>query len=254
VDLDYTTSELMAVAGARELKDGEVVAVGLGLPVVASFLAKRTHAPHMTILFELGVIDPEPVDCGVGLADPRVWYRANVLSSFVDILGSVLHKGKVDVGFLGGLETDRFGNLNTTLVGDPRGKFRHMIGSGGANDIASCARRTIIIMRQEERKLRESISFITSPGYLSGGNRRAEAGLRGGPSKVITDKAIFGFHPETRELMILSVHPGVTLDEVRSTMGFAPLVPDPVPATEPPTSEQLRLIREEIDPERMYMG
>jgi glutaconate CoA-transferase subunit B len=254
VDLDYTTSELMAVAGARELKDGEVVAVGLGLPVVASFLAKRTHAPHMTILFELGVIDPEPVACGVGLADPRVWYRARVFSSFVDILGSVLHKGKVDVGFLGGLETDRFGNLNTTLVGDPRGKFRHMIGSGGANDIASCARRTIIIMRQEERKLRERISFITSPGYLSGGNRRAEAGLRGGPSKVITDKAIFGFHPETRELMILSVHPGVTLDEVRGTMGFAPLVPERLPATEPPTAEQLRLIREEIDPERMYMG
>jgi glutaconate CoA-transferase subunit B len=254
VDLDYTTSELMAVAGARELGDGEVVAVGLGLPVVASFLAKRTHAPHMTILFELGVIDPEPVACGVGLADPRVWYRARVFSSFVDILGSVLHKGKVDVGFLGGLETDRFGNLNTTLVGDPRGKFRHMIGSGGANDIASCARRTIIIMRQEERKLRESISFITSPGYLSGGSRRADAGLRGGPSKVITDKAIFGFHPETRELMILSVHPGVTLDEVRGTMGFAPLVPDHLPATEPPTAEQLRLIREEIDPDRMYMG
>jgi glutaconate CoA-transferase subunit B len=254
VDLDYTTSELMAVAGARELGDGEVVAVGLGLPVVASFLAKRTHAPHMTILFELGVIDPEPVACGVGLADPRVWYRARVFSSFVDILGSVLHKGKVDVGFLGGLETDRFGNLNTTLVGDPRGKFRHMIGSGGANDIASCARRTIIIMRQEERKLRESISFITSPGYLSGGSRRADAGLRGGPSKVITDKAIFGFHPETRELMFLSVHPGVTLDEVRGTMGFAPLVPDHLPATEPPTAEQLRLIREEIDPDRMYMG
>jgi glutaconate CoA-transferase, subunit B len=252
--LDYTTSELMAVAGARELKDGEVVAVGLGLPVVASFLAKLTHAPRMTILFELGVIDPEPVDQGVGLADPRVWYRARVLSSFVDILGSVLHGGKVDVGFLGGLETDRYGNLNTTLVGDPRGKFRHMVGSGGANDIASSAKRTIIIMRQEERKLRESISFITSPGYLTGGSRRAEAGLRGGPSKVITDKAIFGFHPQTREMMVLSVHPGITLEEVRSTMGFAPRVPDPVPSTEPPTPEQLRLIREQIDPARMYMG
>ena len=252
--LDYTTSELMAVAGACELKDGEVVAVGLGLPVVASFLAKLTHAPHMTILFELGVIDPEPVDQGVGLADPRVWYRARVLSSFVDILGSVLHGGKVDVGFLGGLETDRYGNLNTTLVGDPRGKFRHMIGSGGANDIASNAKRTIIIMRQEERKLRESISFITSPGYLTGGSRRAEAGLRGGPSKVITDKAIFGFHPQTREMMVLSVHPGITLEEVRSTMGFAPRVPDPIPSTEPPTPEQLRLIREQIDPARMYMG
>lgn len=252
--LDYTTSELMAVAGARELKDGEVVAVGLGLPVVASFLAKLTHAPRMTILFELGVVDPEPVDQGVGLADPRVWYRARVLSSFVDILGSVLHGGRVDVGFLGGLETDRFGNLNTTLVGDPRAKFRHMIGSGGANDIASSARRTIIIMRQEERKLRESISFITSPGYLTGGSRRAESGLRGGPSRVITDKAIFGFHPETRELTLQSMHPGITLDEVRSTMGFAPLVPDRIPATEPPSAEQVRLIREQIDPAHMYMG
>jgi glutaconate CoA-transferase subunit B len=252
--LDYTTSELMAVAGARELKDGELVAVGLGLPVVASFLAKLTHAPRMTILFELGVIDPEPVDQGVGLADPRVWYRARALSSFVDILGSVLHGGRVDVGFLGGLETDRYGNLNTTLVGDPRGKFRHMVGSGGANDIASSAKRTIIILRQEERKLRETISFITSPGYLTGGSRRAETGLPGGPSRVITDKAIFGFHAETRGLMLESVHPGVTLDEVRSTMGFEPLWADHVATTEPPTAEQLALIREQIDPTHMYMG
>src|SRR5512139_2002181 len=114
MNLEYSPSELMAVAGARELRDREVVAVGLGLPVVASFLAKRTHAPNMTILFELGVIDPEPVDCGVGLADPRVWYRARSLSSFVDILGSILHRGRVDAGFLGGLEADRYGNLNTT--------------------------------------------------------------------------------------------------------------------------------------------
>ena len=122
MDLDYTPSELMATAGARELQDRQVVAVGLGLPVVASFLAKLTHAPNMTILFELGVIDPEPIHCGVGLADPRVWYRAKVLSSFVDILGAILHKGLVDVGFLGGLEMDQYGNLNTTLLGDPRGQ------------------------------------------------------------------------------------------------------------------------------------
>jgi glutaconate CoA-transferase subunit B len=254
MDRDYTPSELMAVAGARELKNREVVAVGLGLPVVASFLAKMTHAPEMTILFELGVIDPEPKDQGVGLADPRVWYRARVLSSFVDILGSILHKGRVDVGFLGGLETDRFGNLNTSLVGDPKGKFRHMVGSGGANDIASCARRTIIIMRHEERKLRQAISFVTSPGYLSGGDSREKAGLRGGPSKVITDKAIFGFHPETREMMLLSIHPGITVEEVLNTMGFSPVVPKQVPWTEPPNAEQLRLIREQIDPQRMYMG
>ena len=254
MELDYTPSELMAVAGARELEDRQIVAVGLGLPVVASFLAKLTHAPKMTILFELGVIDPEPVDSGVGLADPRVWYRANVLSSFVDILGAVLHKGRVDVGFLGGLETDQYGNLNTTLLGDPKGKFRHFVGSGGANDIASCAKRTIIIMRHEERKLKKAVSFITSPGYITGGESRAQAGLWGGPGRVITDKAIFGFHPETKQMMLLSIHPGNTLDDVLGTMGFAPVVPEQVPCTEPPTQEQLRLIREVIDPKRMYMG
>jgi glutaconate CoA-transferase, subunit B len=250
----YTPSELMAVAGARELKDRQVVAVGLGLPVVASFLAKLTHAPNMTMLFELGVIDPEPIHCGVGLADPRVWYRAKVLSSFVDILGTVLHHGRVDVGFLGGLEVDEYGNLNTTLLGDPRGEFRHMIGSGGANDIASSAQRTIIIMRHEARKLKKAISFVTSPGYISGGESRSQAGLLGGPSRVITDKAIFGFHTESKRMMLISIHPGNNLEDVVGTMGFKPLLPEDVPFTEPPTDEQIRLIREQIDPQKMYMG
>jgi glutaconate CoA-transferase, subunit B len=253
-NMDFTPSELMAVCGARELKDRQVVAVGIGLPMVASFLAKKSHAPNITLLFELGVIDPEPVHTGVGLADPRVWYRAKVLSSFVDILGSVLHRGRVDVGFLGGLEVDQFGNLNTTLVGDPKGKFRHMVGSGGANDIASCAKTTILIMRQEERKFRETISFITSPGFVNGGDSRKKAGLRGGPSRVITDKAVYGFHPETKKMMLISIHPGNTLEDVTSTLGFQPVIPSQVPFTEPPTSEQLRLIREEIDPDRIYLG
>jgi glutaconate CoA-transferase subunit B len=254
MDFNYTPSELMAAAGAREIKDREVVAVGLGLPVVASFLAKQTHAPNMTMLFELGVIDSEPVHAGVGLADPRVWYRAKVLSSFVDILGSILHKGRVDVGFLGGLETDQYGNLNTTLIGDPRGKFRHMVGSGGANDIASSAKRNIIIMRHDARKLKKTISFVTSPGYVTGGDSRAKAGLSGGPSRVITDKAIFGFHPETKQMMLMSIHPGNTIEDVVGTMGFAPVVPKDVPYTEPPEKEQLRIIREVIDPRKMYMG
>jgi len=251
---EYTPSELMACAGARELQDRQVVAVGLGLPVVASFLAKQTHAPNMTILFELGVIDPLPVDSGVGLADPRVWYGASALSSFVDILGSILHAGRVDVGFLGGLEVDQYGNLNTTLLGDPRGKFRHMVGSGGANDIASCAGRTIIIMRHEARKLKQAISFITSPGYLHGGASRAESGLKGGPSRVITDKAIFGFEPTSKRMQLLSIHPGNTLEDVLNTMGFEPVINAQVPFTEPPTARELYLIREVIDPKRMYMG
>jgi glutaconate CoA-transferase, subunit B len=251
--MDFTPSELMAVSGARELEDRQVVAVGIGLPMVATFLAKKSHAPNMTILFELGVIDPEPIHTGVGLADPRVWYRAKVLSSFVDILGTILHRGRVDVGFLGGLEVDPFGNLNTTLIGDPKGKFLHMIGSGGANDIASCAKKTVLIMRQEVRKFRETISFVTSPGFIRGGESRKEAGLAGGPGRVITDKAIYGFHPETRKMMLISIHPGNSLEDVLSTLGFRPEIPPHVPFTELPAPEQLRLIREEIDPERMYM-
>jgi acyl CoA:acetate/3-ketoacid CoA transferase beta subunit len=253
-DLEYTPFELMAVAGARELKDGEVVAVGLGLPVVASFLAKRTHAPNITILFELGVVDPEPVHQGVGLADPRVWYRAKILSSFVDMLGTVLHKGRVDVGFLGGLETDAYGNLNTTLIGDPKGTFRHFVGSGGANDIASCAQRTIIIIRHEARKLNEAVSFVTSPGYLRGDGDREAAGLRGGPNRVITDKAIFDFDPESKRMRLVSVHPGTTLEDILANLSFQPIVPGDLPTTEPPTAEQVRLIRHEIDPEGMYAG
>jgi glutaconate CoA-transferase subunit B len=208
----------------------------------------------MTILFEIGVIDPDPIHTGVGLADPRVWYRATVLSSFTDILGTVLHRGRVDVGFLGGLEVDQYGNLNATLVGDPKGKFRHINGGGGANDIASSAQKTIYIMRQEERKFRETISFITSPGYIKGGDSRKKAGLPGGPSRVITNKAIFGFDPETKKMALISIHPGNTIEDVLATMGFRPLIPKQVPFTESPTAEQLRLIREVIDPERMYLG
>jgi glutaconate CoA-transferase, subunit B len=252
--MDFTPSELMAVSGARELEDGQVVAVGLGLPVVASFLAKRTHCPHMTIVFEIGVVDPEPVETGVGLADPRVWLGAKVLSSFADVLGTVLHRGRVDVGFLGGLEVDQYGNLNGTLVGDPKGKFRHINGGGGANDIASSARRTIYIMRQEERKFRETVSFITSPGYIRGGDSREKAGLPGGPSRVITDRAVFGFDPETKKMMLISIHPGNTLADVLATMGFRPIIPPQIPFTKPPTAEQLRIIREEIDPRRIYLG
>jgi glutaconate CoA-transferase subunit B len=253
-NLEYTPFELMAVAGARELKDGEIVGVGLGLPVIASFLAKRTHAPNITLLFELGVIDPEPIHTGVGLADPRIWYRAKVLSSFVDMLGTVLHKGLVDVGFLGGLEIDAYGNLNTTLLGDPRGKFRHFTGSGGANDIASCARRTIVIIRHEARKLNEAVTFLTSPGYLRGHGDREAAGLLGGPSRVITDKAIFDFDPESKRMRPASIHPGATREEVLANMNFQLVLPDDLPITEPPTAEQIRLIRVEIDPEGMYAG
>jgi len=144
--------------------------------------------------------------------------------------------------------------VNTTLLGDPKGTFRHFVGSGGANDIASLARETIIIMRHEARKLRETVAYITSPGYLAGGSSRHDAGLAGGPRRVITDKAIFGFDPDTKRMRLESIHPGTTLDEVLANLGFRPLVPRDLPTTEPPTAEQVRLIRQEIDPKGMYTG
>jgi len=254
-DLEYTPFELMAVAGARELKDGEIIGVGLGLPVISSFLAKRTHAPNATILFELGVVDPEPLTVAVhGLSDPRIWYRAKIHTSFADMLGSVLHKGLIDVGFLGALEIDMYGNLNTTLLGDPKGKFRRFTGSGGGNDLASNARRTVITIRHEARKLNKAVTFITSPGYLHGSDEREGLGLRGGPSRVITDKAIFGFDSRSKKMQLESIHPNTTLDDVLSNMSFEPIVPQNLPATVPPTAEEIRLIREEIDPEKAYAG
>jgi len=255
IDLEYTSFELMAVAGARELKDGEIIGVGLGLPVISSFLAKRTHAPNATILFELGVVDPEPLTVAVhGLSDPRIWYRAKIHTSFADMLGTVLHKGLIDVGFLGALEVDMYGNLNTTLLGDPKGKFRRFTGSGGGNDLASNARRTVITIRHEARKLNQAVTFITSPGYLRGSDERKKLGLRGGPSRVITDKAIFGFDSQSKKMRLESIHPNTTLEDVLSNMSFEPIVPDNVPVTVPPTAEEVRLIREEIDPEKAYAG
>lgn len=251
-DLEYSPFELMAAAGARELKDGDIVAVGLGLPVVACFLAKYTHAPNISIILELGVVDPEPIEIGSGLSDPRFWYRAKALTSFVDMLGTVLHKGLVDVGFLGGLEVDAYGNLNTTQLGDPQGKFRRFTGSGGGNDIASSARRTVIIIRHEARKLKEAVAFITSPGYLHGSGDREKAGLTGGPSLVITDKAVFDFDEESRRMRVRSIHPDTTIEDVLANMAFNPIVPDALRQTEAPTAEEVRLIHEVIDPEGMY--
>jgi len=158
----------------------------------------------------------------------------------------------VDVGFLGALEVDTYGNLNTTLLGDPKGKYRRFTGSGGGNDIASCSRRTIITIRHEVRKLNEVVSFITSPGYLRGGREREDAGLPGGPSRVITDKAVFGFHPQSKRMQLESIHPNTTLEDVLSNMNFTPIVPEELPVTATPTAEQIRLIREEIDPEKAY--
>jgi len=248
-----SAAEIMAAAGARELRDGELIVVGLGLPQVACVLAKRTHAPGLTSLLEIGVVDMNPIDTPVGLADSRIFYRATCWSGFLDILGMNLHRGIVDVGFLGALEVDRFGNINTTLLKGDSGQVRYFNGSAGGNDVASLAKRVIIIMRHEKRKLPAAVAHLTSPGF-PGGKSRQEAGLRGGgPHRVITDKAILGFDSETHLASLISLHPGVRLEDVVANTGFPLQIPGRVPETPLPTSEELRLLREEIDPRRVYL-
>src|SRR6266513_5163876 len=195
-EVEIRATEIMAAAGARELHDGEVAVVGIGLPQVTCVLAKRTHAPTLTALLEIGVINMDPKDTPVGLADSRSFYRATCWSGFLDIMGMNLHRGVVDVGFLGALEIDRYGNINTTLLKDDSGKVRYVNGSAGGNDIASLAKRVIMIMRHEKRKLPEAVAHLTSPGFV-GGRSRQESGLRGGgPHRLITDMAVIGFDPD----------------------------------------------------------
>lgn len=251
---EVRATEIMAAAGAKQLRDGEVIVVGLGLPQVAAVLAKRTHAPGLTSLLEIGVVNMNPVDTPVGLADSRIFYGGTSWSGFLDILGMNLHRGIVDVGFLGALEVDRYGNINTTLLKDDAGKVRYFNGSAGGNDVASLAKRVIIIMRHEKRKLPMTVAHLTSPGF-AGGKSRRELGLRGGgPHRVITDKALLGFDPDTHAASLLSLHPGVRLEEVVENTGFPLQIPKDLQATPLPSPDELRLLREEIDPKGVYLG
>ena len=249
-----TKEEIMVTMGARALKDNDLVLVGVGLPQVAAVLARKTHAPNLNIVLEIGIINPSPVDTPVGIADPRIWHQSEFMGSTLDALGMILQRGMIDVGFLGGVQVDQYGNLNTTLVYDDSGKPRRLVGSGGANDVASLAKETIIIIRHEKRKLLPKVQYITSPGYITGSGERRRLGLLGrGPRLVITDLCVFGF--DSREKMkIVSLHPGVTAEDVRTNTGFEVDIPDDVATTPAPSREELRLLREEIDPQHVYIG
>ncbi|MGA2713472.1 MAG: CoA-transferase [Bryobacteraceae bacterium] len=248
-----SASEIMVTAAAKEVHDGEIAVVGIGLPQVACVLARRTHAPRLALLLEIGVAEMEPVDTPVGLADSRIFYRATCWSGFLDTLGMNLHRGVVDVGFIGALECDRFGNVNTTLTKDADGKEHYFNGSAGGNDVASLAKRVVVIVRHGKRKLPNVVAYLTSPGFVNGRSRQ-ELGLRGGgPHRVITDMAVLGFDNASRTASLVSMHPGVTIEQLLENTGFPLEVPNPIPITPGPSKEELRLLREEIDPGRVYL-
>lgn len=244
----YTLRELMVVAAARQIEDGQVVFVGMRLPLLGFLLAKRTHAPQAIGLYENGIIREVPsAEMLYTMSDPPNIYRATSCADMLTVMG-LLQQGRVDVGFIGGAEIDRFGNLNTTLVRADGRRAIRLPGSGGACDIASLAHRLIAIMAHEKRRFRERVSYITSPGYGEGGNWRSAVGLpRGGPSVVITDKAILEFDPVTKEAVLSSVHPGISVDDVLAHTGWPLRVSKDLDETPPPTEEELGIIRE-LDP------
>ncbi|MCO5063565.1 MAG: 3-oxoadipate--succinyl-CoA transferase subunit B [Rhizobiaceae bacterium] len=243
---------LMAIAASREIANGEVAFIGTGLPMVAAYLAKATHAPEVTLVFESGIIDPAPLELATGVGEYRLAYGATSIKGTRAAL-SLLQQGKIDIGFLGTAEIDPYGNLNSTVIGDYRKPRVRLPGSGGANDIASMAGRTVIIARTGKRRFVEKLNYITTPGHLTGPGARAAAGLPGGgPVHIITDMGVLGFDPKTLRMRAERLFPGVTLAQLQEGIGFH-LEPCETLAEEPqPDSQILDLLRA-IDPAGIYI-
>jgi acyl CoA:acetate/3-ketoacid CoA transferase beta subunit len=257
VENSYSPTVLLACVAARLLEDRKSVFVGTGLPMIAAMLAQRSHAPGLLIVFEAGGVGPQVPVLPISVGDSRTFYKAVSASSMHDVM-SFSQAGYLDYGFLGAAQIDRFGNINSTVIGDYQHPRTRLPGSGGACEIAINARQVFVIMRQSKRSFVEKIDFRTSPGNLGGAEtaariRKEEGWLGRGPSVVVTDLGIYHFD-EAGEMRLDSIHPGVTLEQVRETMGWQPHVASSLAVTPAPTPEELRLIREELDPEGAYAG
>jgi glutaconate CoA-transferase, subunit B len=250
---DYTSAELMVAAAAREIRDGEVVFVGMRLPLLAFCLARSTHAPTAVGLFENGVIRDSPALAFLVTMSDGPNVTGSVWCTEMREVMGLMQSGRVTLGFIGGAQVDRFGNLNTTYVG-PHGQAVRLPGSGGAPDIASLARRHVVIMAHERRRFVERVDYVTSAGHGTGGDWRARTGLPGGgPSAVITTLGLFRFHPVTREMVLASVHPQATVEEIRAQTGWALRLADGLGETPPPTPQELAMIRR-FDPDGFWTG
>jgi glutaconate CoA-transferase, subunit B len=250
---DYIKPELMACCGSREIKDNDLVIVGTGFPTMSANIAKHHHAPNAIMMQESGVIDAQPGRTALSVGDPCLNPGAAMIGGLVEIMGMFLQAGHVDVGFLSGSQVDKYGNINTTVIGDYENPTSRLPGSGGANPIGSMARKTLIIALHDKRRLAEKVDFITTPGYLDGPGAREKWGLPAntGPEVLITNKAVLRFDPETCEAYLASFHPGHTVDEIVEATPWDLKVAADVHETEPPTVEEIRIIREVLDPARM---
>src|SRR5438067_4876478 len=248
--MPYNPMELMICCAARLLEDGKTVAVGTGVPCAAAMLAQRTTAPDLVIFFEAGGVAPQLPTMPISVGDSRTFYRGLMATSMCDIM-ETCQRGLMDYTFLGGGQIDAYGNLNSTMIGGDHARPKvRLPGSGGANDLASLCWRILVVTHHDKRRFVEKVDFITTPGYLTGPGAREAAGLPpdSGPYRVITDLAVLGYHDETKRMEVLSLHPGVTLEQVRDKTGFALGVREPLQTTPPPNESELRILREEVDP------
>ena len=246
----WTGTEMMIVASARQLRGERVCFVGVGPPNIAVNLAKRTVSPALELVYESGVFGANPARLPLSIGDPTLATGATAVTSMFELFAFYLQAGLIDVGFLGASQIDRFGNINTTVIGDYRKPKVRLPGSGGACEIAINARKVFVIMPQAPRSFVERIDFVTSPGFLAG--KRPVGWLGKGPSVVVTQLGMYGFDEASGEMELRSVHPGVTVDEAREATSWKLRVAPQVAETEAPTDPELRLIREELDPEGAY--
>jgi glutaconate CoA-transferase, subunit B len=228
---------------------------GVGVPLLAAALAQRRHAPRLTIVVEGGIIGPRirPGRLPISTNEMRAAHQAQMLPAITDVF-LFAQRGFLDVGFMGGAQIDEHGNINTSVLGEyARPKVR-LPGTGGANDIASLCREVIIVTPHERRRFVKRVDFVTSPGWLDGDGSRRRAGLIfGGVTRVVTTLGLFGFDPETRRMRLDALHPGVTVEQVKEQTGFEVLVAPSVATTEPPTADELSLLRD-LDPDRRFLG
>jgi len=252
---DYSPSEMMAAVAARELSDREVVFVGIGLPNLACNLARAIQAPDLVLIYESGAVGAVPERLPVSIGDPSLVTGSLMVCSMADVFQLFLQNGKIEVGFLGGAQIDRWGNINTTVIGKYDKPKVRLPGSGGAAEIAVHAQRVLIISRLNPRAFPAELDFLTSPGQRCKGKTRKELGMPGaGPVKVITDRGILENDPETGEMVLTALYPGSTAEEVKANVGWPLRVRDHLGQVAPPTAQEIDLLRHKLDPQKLFLG
>jgi len=244
----------MVTRAAKELNNGEVVFVGIGLPNLACNLARRLQAPDLILIYESGAVGAVPSRLPISIGDPCLVTDSISVCSMVEVFNYYLQGGMIDVGFLGGAQVDRFGNINSTIIGAYEEPKVRLPGSGGACEISIHAKKIILILNQNKKTFPERIDFITSPGYIDENNQRKKYSMPGqGPVLVITDFGVYTFSDDTHEMVLSEIHPGVSVDELKENIAWDVRISDKIKMTANPSEEELRIIRENLDPDRIYL-